>query len=81
MDFDWADETIHASYGKRWLEALLTTRGVEPTPLDQIRTQCGELVNAMVLRATPEETASLRARAEALIAKAETLATTKTPRS
>jgi hypothetical protein len=22
MDFDWADETIHATYGNRWLRAL-----------------------------------------------------------
>jgi hypothetical protein len=29
MDFDWADETIHASYGKHWLTAgaLLTKAG------------------------------------------------------
>jgi hypothetical protein len=22
MDFDWADETIHATYGNRWLKSL-----------------------------------------------------------
>ena len=27
MDFDWADETMHAGYGKRWLQKLLEIRG------------------------------------------------------
>ena len=27
MDFDWADETIHAAYGHRWLDAL---RALQP---------------------------------------------------
>ena len=58
MDFDWADETIHAGYGKRWLEALLQTRGVGTDPIAQIREHCGELVAAMVQRAMPEETRS-----------------------
>jgi uncharacterized ferritin-like protein (DUF455 family) len=73
MDFDWADETIHAGYGKRWLEVLLKACGKEAT-MDQIRERCGNLVNAMVLRATSEEIAALRARAEVLMAKAQNLA-------
>ncbi len=74
MDFDWADETIHASYGIRWLEAVLKARGADPAQSGQVRERCGELVAAMVRQATPEEIASLRARAGALIAKAEALA-------
>jgi uncharacterized ferritin-like protein (DUF455 family) len=74
MDFDWADETIHASYGKRWLEALLKTRGVDPAQITQVRERCGELITAMIQRATPEEKSKLRNKAEALIAKAEALA-------
>ncbi len=74
MDFDWADETIHASYGKRWLEALLRLRGAEAGQIENIRESCGKLVSAMVQRATPKETASLRSRAEGLIAKAQALA-------
>jgi len=27
MDFDWADETMHAGYGKHWLKELLAIRG------------------------------------------------------
>ena len=30
MDFDWADETLHASYGKRWLKELLALHGQDP---------------------------------------------------
>jgi uncharacterized ferritin-like protein (DUF455 family) len=74
MDFDWADETIHASYGKRWLEAVLKARGADLAQTGQIRERCGELVAGMVRQATAEETASLRARAGALLAKAEALA-------
>jgi uncharacterized ferritin-like protein (DUF455 family) len=71
MDFDWADETIHASYGKKWLQRLLETRGEDPAEYDAIREHCGELVSAMVRRAEPEEIQRLRERAEAIVAKAE----------
>jgi uncharacterized ferritin-like protein (DUF455 family) len=71
MDFDWADETIHASYGKRWLETLLKTRKADPGQLSQIRDRCGQLVAAMAQQVTPEEKTALRARAEALISQAE----------
>ena len=27
MDFDWADETMHAGYGRHWLRELLVLRG------------------------------------------------------
>ena len=30
MDFDWADETMHAGYGKHWLKELLAIRGQDP---------------------------------------------------
>ena len=32
MDFDWADETMHAGYGKHWLKELLAVRGQDPQP-------------------------------------------------
>lgn len=71
MDFDWADETIHAGYGKKWLQKLLELRGEDPTQYDQIRKTCGELVAREVATARPEEVAALKQVAEALIAKAE----------
>ena len=30
MEFDWADETLHAEYGRRWLKDLLERRGRGP---------------------------------------------------
>jgi len=76
MDYDWADETIHAHYGKRWLETLLEVRGGDgdPDELERIRTRCGELVSAVVESATPEETRDIRAVAQAMLEKAETIA-------
>ena len=57
MDFDWADETIHATYGKRWLEALRET--------------CETLVAAQVDSATEADRAETRHIAQAMIAKAQ----------
>ncbi len=70
MDFDWADETIHAGFGKRWLKELLAIRGEDPAAHDQIRDRCGELVSNFVGTATPSEVADLKRVASALIAKA-----------
>ena len=73
MDFDWADETIHASYGKRWLEELLKRRGDDPSRSEAIRVRCSELVAAQVRSATANEIAALRGATDALLAKAERL--------
>jgi uncharacterized ferritin-like protein (DUF455 family) len=70
MDFDWADETLHAGYGKRWLKELLTVRGHNPETHDEIRERCGQLISNYVNTATPEEVAALKQTASALIAKA-----------
>jgi len=73
MDFDWADETIHAGYGKKWLQKLLEVRGEDPARYDDIRARCAELVAAEAGRAQPEEIARLSEQARAIIAKAEGL--------
>jgi hypothetical protein len=73
MDFDWADETIHADYGRRWLTRLLQVRGWEQswrTVLDR----CQELVAAEVASATPVEREEIRKAAERLIARATAMA-------
>jgi len=70
MDFDWADETLHASYGKHWLKELLGLRGNDPEAHDRVRQRCGELVTEFVSRATPDEIAEIRHAATALLAKA-----------
>jgi uncharacterized ferritin-like protein (DUF455 family) len=74
MEFDWADETLHAEYGRRWLKRLLETRGEDPERWPAVLERCEELVRARVARATPEERARIRRRAESLIADAEELA-------
>jgi uncharacterized ferritin-like protein (DUF455 family) len=70
MDFDWADETIHAGYGKHWLQVLLAARGEDPAAHDQIRERCGALVRAYVATATEKEVTDIKRIAAALMAQA-----------
>jgi len=73
MDFDWADEGIHAGYGKRWLTALIAARGLPPDTFEGVRARCEQLVAATVAGATQEEVADIRLIADRLIAHAEAL--------
>ena len=70
MDFDWADETIHAGYGKHWLRDLLTVRGEDPGAYESIREQCGQLVREYVATATRKEISEIKDVARQLIDKA-----------
>jgi hypothetical protein len=70
MDFDWADETMHAGYGKHWLKELLVVRAEDPSARDQIRERCGQLVRDCVKTATSEEIAAIKKAAERLTARA-----------
>jgi hypothetical protein len=70
MDFDWADETMHAGYGKHWLKELLSVRGQDPAAYEQVRERCEKLVRDYVATATPQEVAQLKEAASALIVKA-----------
>lgn len=70
MDFDWADETMHAGYGKRWLKELLAIRGQNADTYDQVREQCGKLVSDFVSTATTGEVTELMRVANALLTKA-----------
>jgi uncharacterized ferritin-like protein (DUF455 family) len=72
MDFDWADETIHAGYGKHWLKELLTLRGEDPTAHDTVREKCGQLVKNYIATATEEEIRDIKKIAGALLAQAAT---------
>ena len=77
MDFDWADEAIHAAYGKKWLTEVLKLRGGASQPsLDAIRDRCGELVTSVVSSATSEEKVRIGQIAQAMIAKASATAGT-----
>jgi len=74
MDFDWADETIHAGYGKHWLKELLVVRGEDPEAYDRIRERCGTLVSDYVGTATAKEKTDIKLVACALLAKAARIA-------
>jgi uncharacterized ferritin-like protein (DUF455 family) len=76
MDFDWADETMHAGYGKHWLKELLAVRGEDPTAYDQVRERCEKLVRDFVGTATAKEVADIKKKAAALLAKAAEKTTT-----
>jgi hypothetical protein len=69
MDFDWADEMIHAGYGKRWLRHLLAVRGQDPSDYEQIRERCSEMVADLVMSATPDEIVDIKRIANVLISK------------
>lgn len=73
MDFDWADETLHASYGKRWLKELLAVRGQDPGTYEEVRTSCEKLVADYVGTATQTEITDLKAVADRLLTKANRL--------
>lgn len=76
MDFDWADETIHAAYGNRWLKSLHEIDPeLYPAP-NLVRQACEELVQSMVAKASSEEKRAITDRANALIQCATVLAGT-----
>src|SRR5256885_17015963 len=53
MEFDWADETLHAEYGRRWLRRLLETRGEEPESWPAVLERCERLRPERVAPAPP----------------------------
>jgi hypothetical protein len=73
MDFDWADETIHAAYGHRWLDALREKRPSQVPDIDVIRRQCDELVAQEVQTATDADRTQIKAIAQAMIEKGSRL--------
>jgi uncharacterized ferritin-like protein (DUF455 family) len=79
MDFDWADEAIHAGYGRVWLRKALEARGRSGDDWKELIATCEELVRARVERATETEKAVVRSCAEALISAAEAKAATWHP--
>ncbi|HEY7602623.1 MAG TPA: DUF455 family protein [Gaiellaceae bacterium] len=70
MEFDWADETLHAEYGRRWLRRLLEARGEDPESWPAVLERCEQLVRERVARATPQELERIRTCADALVAEA-----------
>lgn len=70
IDFDWADETIHAAYGHRWLSALHSAHPDLVPDVDTIRARCEALVAAEVSRAGEDDRANTREVALAMLRKA-----------
>ena len=69
MEFDWADETLHAEYGRRWLKAA-RLRGENPESWPAVLERCEQLVAARVARATGPERDRITRAADALVAEA-----------
>jgi hypothetical protein len=73
MQFDWADETIHAEYGRRWLKRLLELDGRPPDHYADILDECEQLVQRRIEQIQPGEFDEIRACAERLVAESELL--------
>jgi len=69
MEFDWADETIHAHYGSKWLTAL---REKFPSLPDRetLHNRCDQLVEQVVAEAVETDRQAIYAVTEAMVAKA-----------
>jgi uncharacterized ferritin-like protein (DUF455 family) len=74
MDFDWADETIHATYGNRWLKALHEIDPEQYPEPNLVRERCEKLVASMIAKASSEEKQAITDRANALLQRASVLA-------
>ena len=73
MDFDWADEQIHAHYGSRWLKHFLEKAG-DPRKPTEFREQAEECVRRMQQSATAQDRQETRAAFDAMMARGEELA-------
>jgi hypothetical protein len=73
MEFDWADETLHAEYGRRWLKELLEHRGQDPDAWPQVLERCEQLVAGRLAQATEADREAIVTTAGRLL----TLATDK----
>jgi hypothetical protein len=67
MEFDWADETLHAEYGRRWLKELLASRGQDPEAWPQVLERCEQLVAARLGEATDADREAIVTRADNLL--------------
>jgi hypothetical protein len=70
MEYDWADETIHAHFGKYWLSKLQELEPERYPPAETVRARCSELVAAMLQTITEAERLEIQALADSMLAKA-----------
>jgi uncharacterized ferritin-like protein (DUF455 family) len=71
MEFDWADETIHAHYGRHWYTELRARHPQHVPEIEVIRERCEQLLAEQIGAATAEDHAAIRQVADAMIARAE----------
>jgi len=74
MDFDWADETIHATYGNHWLRALNELDPEKYPAPNKVRDECESMVRAIIASASDSEKSAIRDRAHQMIQRATELA-------
>ena len=67
MEFDWADETLHAEYGRRWLKELLQRRGEDPDAWPRVLERCEDLVSAKLAEATDADREAIVTTADNLL--------------
>lgn len=72
MEFDWADETIHAHYGSKWLAALREKYPSLPDR-EELHKLCDRLVEQVVAEANDNDRRTIYAITEAMVAKANRL--------
>jgi uncharacterized ferritin-like protein (DUF455 family) len=70
MDFDWADETMHAGFGKHWLKEILALGDRSGLTPEAVHARCSQLVDLFVATATPDEVNELKQRSQDLLSKA-----------
>ncbi len=74
MEFDWADETIHAHYGSKWLTVLREKFPLLPDR-EELHTRCDHLVEQVVAEAVETDRQAIYTITEAMVAKANRLLT------
>ena len=67
MEFDWADEAIHAGYGRTWLRRALEAEGRVPDEWPDVVNGCERLVVERVERATSDEQRAIYEQADRLV--------------
>ncbi|MCH2667409.1 MAG: DUF455 family protein [Deinococcales bacterium] len=69
MEFDWADEAIHANYGRHWHTVLREQYPDRIPEMQQLHEYCDELVAIEVAKATKTEKLQIKEIANAMLAK------------
>jgi len=72
-EFDWADETFHAEYGRRWIKRLFELEPQVVGNVDELLERCDQAIAATIATATDAERQQIRAIADKLLRQAEAM--------